>query len=156
MPVRLQKWSQKGNGLPMVGTQQARFLVLVTDWTEVAPNYFEIGILSNIVFSHLEHAQMKICDWAERATSYQNDRGLLGMDYARKTMMGKRIVGWIREISRGRRGIHVGRQCGQRVILIGEIYSTYTNLSHNPGHTAATFGFIGLRHHWHSTRNAQH
>jgi len=36
--------SQKGNGLPMVGTQQARFLVLVTDWTEVAPNYFEKSV----------------------------------------------------------------------------------------------------------------
>ena len=66
--------------LPMMYTQEAGFLVLITNWAQVAPNYFEIGILSNIVFGHLKHSQMQVCDWAERAAGYKNDGGLLWMD----------------------------------------------------------------------------
>lgn len=51
--------------LPMMGAQEAGFLVLITDWTQVASNYFEIGVLSNIVFGHLKHAEMQVGNWAE-------------------------------------------------------------------------------------------
>lgn len=57
--------------------QETRFLVLVTDRTEIAPNYLKVGVVTGVVPGHLEHAEMEVCDGAEGPTCDQNDR-LLG------------------------------------------------------------------------------
>ena len=61
----------------MGGGKQTRLLVLVADRTEIATDYLKVCIVAGVVPGHLEHAEVKVCDWAERSTCYQNDR-LLG------------------------------------------------------------------------------
>ena len=65
------------HALPVVCIEQTRFLVLIADWTEVSADNLKIGVLSNVVLGHLEHAEMEIRDRAERSTCDENYR-LLG------------------------------------------------------------------------------
>lgn len=41
---------------PMLCAQQTRLFVLFADWTEIAADDLEVGVLSDIVLRHLEHA----------------------------------------------------------------------------------------------------
>lgn len=59
----------------MGATEQPRLLVHITDRTKISAHDLEVGILAYIIFSHLKHSQMEICDWAERSTCYK-DKGL--------------------------------------------------------------------------------
>ena len=61
----------------MFGTQETRLLVHVTDGTEVTSNNLVVGLLAGIIFGHLKHAEVQVCDWTERAASYE-DEWLLG------------------------------------------------------------------------------
>ena len=60
----------------MTRAQQSWFLVLVRYRTHVPTHHFEICVLAGVIDCHLEHAQMEVGDWTERATCDQND-GLL-------------------------------------------------------------------------------
>lgn len=57
----------------MASRKKARLLVLVTDRAEVGADDFKIGVLPDIVFCHFKHAEVKICDGAERAACYEDD-----------------------------------------------------------------------------------
>lgn len=82
----------------MICIEQTGFLVLITDWTEVASNNLEIGVLSNVILGHLEHAEMEVCDRTEGSACHENNRllGWVTKDGV-KTVVGKGIVGWICE-----------------------------------------------------------
>lgn len=60
----------------MLCTKQSRFLILVRDGTHVPTHDFEIRVLADIIDGHLEHPEMEVGHWAERATGDEND-GLL-------------------------------------------------------------------------------
>ena len=64
--------SSKGNDLPVTSTEETRFLVHVAHRAKISTKNLKVSILSDIVFCHLEHAQMKVSDWTERATCDQN------------------------------------------------------------------------------------
>ena len=50
---------------PMAGGEKSEFLVLLAHRAQIGANNFKIGILPDIVSCHLEHAKVKICDWAK-------------------------------------------------------------------------------------------
>ena len=60
--------------IPMRRAQKTRFLVHVADWTEIPAHNLEVRVLANVVARHLEHPEVQIRDWAERATSDEDDR----------------------------------------------------------------------------------
>ena len=60
--------------VPVMTTEKTRLLVLVTDGTEIASHDFKLGVLANVVARHLEHPEVQIRDWAERAASDEDDR----------------------------------------------------------------------------------
>lgn len=60
----------------MMSTEQAGLLVLVADGTEITSHDLEIGILSNVILCHLEHAEVEISYRAEGATGNEHDGGL--------------------------------------------------------------------------------
>lgn len=83
MPQVEKGWRKKGIRLaerktssPMMSTEQTGFLVLITDGTEIASHDLEIGILSDIIPRHLEHAEMEIGYRAEGSTCDEYDGGL--------------------------------------------------------------------------------
>jgi len=100
----------------MMCTQQAWFLVHVADRTKIASNNLEIGILSNIVFRHLEHSKVKKCHWTEGAAGYEDDRRLLRIaENWREAMMRKYIVWRVRKIIRCMgNGSHSSLENGRR------------------------------------------
>jgi hypothetical protein len=59
------------------GTQEAGLLIHITDRTEITTNDLIVGLLPSIIFGHLKHAEVKVCDWTERAAGYE-DEWLLG------------------------------------------------------------------------------
>ena len=69
--------SSKSKDPPMTSTKESRFLVHVAHRAEISTKNFKIGVLSDIVFCHLKHAQMEVSDWTERATCHQNDGNLV-------------------------------------------------------------------------------
>ena len=82
----------------MTSTKEPRFLVHVAHRAEISTKNFEVGILSDIVFCHLEHAQMKVSDWTKRTACYQNYGDLVWIaNDCRKTMVWKGVVWRIRE-----------------------------------------------------------
>ena len=64
--------SSKGKDLPVTSTKEPRFLVHVAHRAEISTKNFEVGVLPDIVFCHLKHAQMKVSDWTERTACHQN------------------------------------------------------------------------------------
>lgn len=79
--------------LPMACSHKTRLLVHVADWTQVTAHNFEVCVLSNVVLCHLEHAQVKVGNWAEGPAGHQNYGGLLWIsDDAGEALMRKRIV----------------------------------------------------------------
>lgn len=66
---------EKGqNALPVTSTEEARFLVHVAHGAQISTKNFEVSVLSDIVFGHLEHAKMKVSNWTER-TACDEDYG---------------------------------------------------------------------------------
>lgn len=87
----------------MLSGEKARFLVLVTDRTEIAPNNLKVCVVTTVVSGHLEHAQMEVCNWAERAACDQNYRLLGGISKDPiETVRGKGVAWWVGEVGRGR------------------------------------------------------
>lgn len=66
MPMR------KGNCLPVTSTKEPRFLVHIAYRAQISTKDFEVGVLSDIVFRHLKHAQMKEGNWTERTACDEN------------------------------------------------------------------------------------
>lgn len=58
----------------MVCAQETWLFVLVTDGREVPAKDLKVRILSDIVDSHLEHSEVKVCYRAEGATCYEHYR----------------------------------------------------------------------------------
>ena len=61
----------------MFGTQEAGFLVHITDWTEVTSDNLVVCLLPSIVLRHFKHAEVQVGDWTERTAGYE-DEWLLG------------------------------------------------------------------------------
>ena len=55
----------------MVCAEKTRLLVLVAHGAQVAADDLEVGVLPGIVDGHLEHAEVKVRDWAERSTGHE-------------------------------------------------------------------------------------
>lgn len=62
----------------MMGANKTWFLVLVTDWTEISTHNLKIGVLTNEVIRHLEHAKMVICNRIKGAACYEDNWLLSG------------------------------------------------------------------------------
>lgn len=58
----------------MMGANKTWFLVLITDRTEISTNNLKIGVLTNEVVRHLEHAKMVIRNRIEGAACYEDNR----------------------------------------------------------------------------------
>lgn len=58
---------------PVMCVKQSRFLVLITNGTEITAYNFVICVLANVVLGHLEHPEMEISDRAERTARYEDD-----------------------------------------------------------------------------------
>ena len=81
------------NDLPVTSTKEPRFLVHVADRAEISTQNFKISVLSDIVFCHLEYAEMEVSDWTERTTCYQNDGSFVWIaNDCGKTMVRKGVV----------------------------------------------------------------
>ncbi len=95
---------------PVMCAEKARLLVLVAHWTEVAADDLEVGVLADIVLGHLEHAEVKVGDWAEGSTG-DEDEGLLVRiaEDAGQAVRREGVIWRIREDGWGRwwRGVHV-------------------------------------------------
>ena len=59
--------------LPVLGTQETRFLVHVTDGTEVTSDDLVLGLLPSVIFSHLKHAEVQVGDWAKGAARHEDE-----------------------------------------------------------------------------------
>ena len=83
----------------MFGAQEARLLVHITDWTEVASDDLVLGLLPSIVFGHLKHAKVQVSDWAEGTTGYEDERLLGRVSQDPLQAMGwERITLWVGEL----------------------------------------------------------
>ena len=82
----------------MATGEKSWFFVLVTDGAEVAADDLKVSVLSDVVFRHFEHSQMKIGDWAE-GTTCDEDEGLFRIvaECALETMGWKSVVWGVRE-----------------------------------------------------------
>ena len=88
----------KDKDLPMTSAKEPRFLVHVAHRAEISTKNFEVSVLSNIVFCHLKHAQMKVSDWTERTACHQNYGDLVWIaNDCGKTMVREGVVWRIRE-----------------------------------------------------------
>lgn len=63
----------------MTSAEQPGFLVHVTDRAEIASHDLKVGVLPDIVLRHLEHAQVQVGHWAERAACDEHHRGFGGV-----------------------------------------------------------------------------
>jgi hypothetical protein len=87
--------SSKGKlfDLPVTSTKEPRFLVHVAHRAKISTKNFEVSVLSDIIFCHLKHAQMKISDWTERTACHQNYGGLVWIaNDCGKAMVWKSVV----------------------------------------------------------------
>jgi hypothetical protein len=57
----------------MVRREQSGLDILVTHGREVASDDLEVSVLTDVVFGHLEHAEVEIGDWAEGAACDEHD-----------------------------------------------------------------------------------
>jgi hypothetical protein len=79
--------------LPVTSTEEPRFLVHVAHRAQISTKDFEISVLSDIVFGHLEHAQMKVSHWTERTACDENYRDLVWVaNDSGKTMVWEGVV----------------------------------------------------------------
>ncbi len=77
----------------MATGEKSWFFVLVTDGAEVAADDLKVSVLSDVVFRHFEHSQMKVCDWAEGTTCYEDDGSFGGiLKNTTETIVRERIV----------------------------------------------------------------
>ena len=85
--------SSKGKDLQVTSTKEPRFLVHVAHRAEISTKNFKIGVLSDIVFCHLEHAQMEVSDWTERTACHQNYWDLVWIaNDGGEAMVGKGVI----------------------------------------------------------------
>ena len=83
----------------MVRIKKAGFLVLVRDRTEVTSNNLEVGVLTDVVFSHLEHSEVEVSDRAEGAAGDEDDRLFIRIpEDAGQAVCRELVVWWIRKV----------------------------------------------------------
>ena len=82
----------------MTSTKKPRFLIHVAHRAQISTKNFKVSVLSDIVFRHLKHAQMKVSDGTERTTCNENYRRLAWIpNDSGKTMVREGVVWGIRE-----------------------------------------------------------
>lgn len=91
--------SSKGKDVPVTCTKESRFLVHVAHRAEISTENFKVSVLSDIVFCHFKHAQMKVSDWTERTACHQNYGDLVWIaNDGGKAMVRKGVVWRTREL----------------------------------------------------------
>ena len=78
----------------MVCAEEAGLLVLVTDGTEVSRDDLVVGVLPHIIDRHLEHAEVKKCDGAERPARYEDEGLLVRIPERPPKPVGGELVAW--------------------------------------------------------------
>ena len=77
----------------MTSTEQPGFLVHVAHRAEITAKDLKVCVLPDIVFRHFEHAEVKVCDWAEGATCDKDYWSFVGvLECLREASMGKDVI----------------------------------------------------------------
>jgi len=85
--------AKKDEDPPVTSTKEPWFLVHVAYRAQISTKNFEVSILSDIVFRHLKHAEVKVSDWTERTACHENYRSLVWIAKdSGKTMVREGVV----------------------------------------------------------------
>lgn len=88
---------------PVLCAEETWLLVLVANGAQIAPYDLKIRVLADVVLRHLEHAQMEVGEWAERAARDEDEGLLLRVaKNAREAVSGELVIWRVRELARRR------------------------------------------------------